>query len=204
MSGPYPGIPLGQPPSTRPDVIRHLPWLVGAISVIGLIGTLFPMWSLNLAPRDFGFERSQLDIDDDGNFTVETISGLATVKFGFYDWILAAAPAAGLIPVVFAVTIATVVAQSLRRGASTMWAAVSAFSLCAIVVVSTTALRPQTRHSITGPLALELDDGNGLTSLNQPPSMDAQIGAGLVIAVVALVAVCGLTGWQYLVDRKQP
>ncbi|MCV7044743.1 hypothetical protein H7J08_08645 [Mycobacterium frederiksbergense] len=159
------------------------------------------MWSLTFRPGDYGFDRSEFDLET-GVVDVESIGGVISVDLGFYDWILSAAPVAAVMPLVFALTIAVSLTQVLRSADHRFWGAIAASALCAIVLVVSTAIRPQTRHAVTGPLARELSSDD-LATLGQPAPVDVGLGAGFALTIVALIAVGVLGGWQYVITSRR-
>lgn len=196
--GPIPQ-PIQRP---RQPWTHYLPLIVAVIAVIGLAGTLLPMWSLTLQPGDFGFNRYEFDVDS-GSVSAQSVGGLVSVSIGFYDWFISAAPVAAVMPIVFALTIALATAQWLSGSGRHLWGAASALSLCSIIVVAATALRPEARHTVTGPLVHALKS-NDLAALNQPTPMDVSIGAGFIVSLVALLAIGTLTGWYYYSNASRP
>lgn len=200
MNTAYPGPQPGVPAPRRPQWTRYLPLAVGVVGFAGLAGTLLPMWSLTLQPRDIGLHSTNVIVDDDA-VTVETVGGAALVEVGFYDWFVSAVPMIGFIPIVFALAIAVSATQPLRSDDRRLWAAISAFALCALVVTAMTSIRPQSRQEVTGPLAGELDQ-RSFASITDPTPMDVGIEAGFALAIAALIAVCGLSCWQYVVTSR--
>lgn len=200
MNPTHPGPQLGSATSPRPQWTRYLPSAIGAVAFAGLAGTLLPMWTLTLDPRDIGFNRVSTDIDQ-GTVFIEEVGGAATVEVGFYDWFLSAAPVAGAIPIALALAIAVSATHPLKSVDRRLWAAISAFALCALILVAMTSLRPQARQEVTGPLARELDQ-RSFSSITEPTPMDVGVDAGFVLAIAALIAVCALSYWQYVVSSS--
>lgn len=181
---------------------RYLPLVLGIAAFAGLAGTLLPMLTLTVHPGDFGAETTSLDPDFSTELTT-AVGGAANLEIGVYDWFLSAAPVAGVIPIVFALAIAASVSQPLRNDDRRMWAAISALAVWALIVVAMTSIRPASRRDVTGPLARRLDH-RSLASITQPAPFDVSIGTGFALAVVALIAVCGLSCWQYVMSSRRP
>lgn len=206
MNPGYPGPPPGYQPGYHPGYQRRpwtdfLPLIIGAVGIVGLGSTLLPMWTLSLQADDLGIV--DYDIDEDGEFVSSPrFDGAASVDIGFYDWILSAAPVAAIMPIVFALAIAVSAAALLCADDRRLWAATSVGALCAVFVVTATAIRPQWRHDVTGPLALELTHTD-LRTITEPAPMDVGIGAGVALTLVALIAVGVLAGWQFVVTSRR-
>lgn len=200
MSSPYPG--QAAPPPARAQLVRFLPFAVGSVAVIGLVGTLLPMWSLTVQRRELGIDAPRYDVDTGSVVPDGSSGGAAAAHVGVYDWILSGASISGVIPIALALAIAISATQLLRGNDRTLWGAAGASALGALIVVVITAIRPRTEHTVTGPLALELDGGSG-RSLNDSVPMDVGIEAGFMLAVAALITICALTGWQYAVTRSR-
>lgn len=201
MNSPYAGPPPGYTAYGRPHWSRFLPMVTGAVALVGLACSLLPMWSLTLRPGDYGFDRAEIDIET-GVLDVDSVGGVVSLDVGFYDWILSAAPVAAIMPIVFALTIAISLTHVLRSADHRFWGAIAASAVCAIALVVATAIRPQTRHAVTGPLARELSS-DALATLNQPAPMVVGLGAGFALTIVALIAVGVLSGWVYVITSRQ-
>ncbi len=198
MYNPQPGYgppqPYGPPPPQRaPFVISgHVIAIAfGVVALAGLLCTLLPMWTLDVNPADF--ERGRYGSESD------LAGSLVKVHVGFYDWLISAAPVLAMIPLALAVAVAVAVIQILRKGADReMWGFSAAFAVCALVLAVSVAIRPSSVAEVSGPLAREL----GPRDLDQASGVDVGYGPGLIIAVIALVVVCGIAAWQYLATAK--
>jgi hypothetical protein len=198
MYNPQPG--YGPPPTYGPPP-RRAPFVIsgqvvavafGVVALAGFLCTLLPMWTLDVNPADFEGSGSQSRID--------VVNGLIKIHVGFYDWIIAAAPVLALIPLALAVAVAVAVIQILRKGVDReMWGAAAAFALCALVLAAAVAIRPSSSAEVSGPLAQKLKPHD--LPLNQASGVDVGYGPGLIIALIALVAVCGIAAWQYVAAK---
>lgn len=194
MYNPQPG--YGPPP--QPYGAQRAPFVLtkqmiaiafGIVALAGMLCTLLPMWTLTVNPADF--QRNRFDDGDD------LANSLVKIHLGFYDWITKAPPVFALIPLALAVAVAVALIQILGKGADRlMWGASAALALCALVLTASVAIRPSTAVEVTGPLAREF--GPRDLSLNQASSTDVGYGAGLIISLITLVAICGIAAWQYI------
>lgn len=187
---------------THPQTARPLPaWLpaalMGAVALVGLGCTLLPMWTLAVNPADF---RSEL-----GGIDPDLADSTVDITLGFYDWGAANGNSAAIamIPIALAVAVAIAVTLAVRGSDRTMWGAAAATALSSLVLSLAVVLQPATDLEITGPLGRELSPED-LGSLDTGSDLDVGYGAGLVIALIALVLVLGLAAWQYFASGRPP
>jgi hypothetical protein len=185
--------PYGPPPQRAPFVIpgQIVAIAFGVVALAGLLCTLLPMWTLDVNPADF--ERGRYGSESD------LANSLVKIHVGFYDWLISSAPVLAMIPLALAVAVAVAVIQIIRKGADReMWGASAAFAVCALVLAASVAIRPSSAAEVSGPLARELKP----RELDQASGVDVGYGPGLIIAVIALVVVCGIAAWQYIATSK--
>jgi len=205
MYDPQPG--YGPPP--QPYAAQRAPFVLskqmvaiafGVVALAGMLCTLLPMWTLTVNPADF--QRNRFDDGD------ELGNSLIKIHLGFYDWITKAPPVFALIPLALAVAVAVALIQIIGKGADRlMWGASAVSALFSLVLTASVAIRPSSAAEVTGPLAREL--GPRDLPLNQASSTDIGYGPGLIIALITLVAICGIAAWQYVVtsdpaDEQSP
>jgi hypothetical protein len=184
----------------QPRGQRWLPAAIGVVALAGLLSTLLPMWSMGLPSLRGsvvalwfglgigGFPKSESEIE---------------IHVGFYDWIASGRPVVAVAPLVLALAIAVAVAAVLAGPDRTQWGATAAAAMCALIMLGATAIRPQSARDITGPLADQMSHRDAAMIQNSGQT-DVHVGAGLVLALVALALVAGLAGWQYFsVSRQQ-
>lgn len=198
MYDPHPGYgppPRQYAPQRGPFVIsgQMVAIAFGVVALAGLLCTLLPVWTLNVNPADFERNRSGVGRD--------AANSLVKIHVGFYDWLISTAPVLAMIPLALAVAAAVALIQIFRKGAEReMWGSSAAFALCALVLAASVAIRPASAAEVSGPLAQRL--GPRDLPLNQASGVDVGYGPGLIIASIALVAVCGIATWQYIVTAK--
>jgi hypothetical protein len=152
----------------------------GLLAAVGLGCMLPPLWTLTADSADLeaGFAEAGVRWEDTG----------VTLRIGFYDWGLVTSGATAI-----AVTLAV-------RGADrTLWAAAAATMLCTLALSAATALQPAPSREVTGPLSRRLR----LEDLDAGGGFDVGYGAGLIVALVAMVGVLGVAVWQYAALRPR-
>ena len=165
--------------------------MVGVVALAGVLCTLLPMWAVDLDPGDYsGYGVAGVD--------PELAGSKITLHVGFYDWLTSTAPVLALIPIALAVAVGAAVAQAVRATPErTIWGAAAAFAFCALVLAASVAVSPSAAVEVTGELSRNMRPGE--FTVDQDSSLDVSYGAGLVISVIALVLVCGIAAWQYVV-----
>ena len=185
---------------TYPPPARPLPaWLpaalMGVLALVGLGCTLLPLWTMAVNPADFRPDLGGIDPD--------AVDSTLDITVGFYDWGAASANSAAIamIPIALAVAVAIAVTLAARGSDRTLWGAAAATALSSLVLSIAVVLQPATDIEITGPLGRELRPSD-LGSLDAGADLDVGYGAGLIVAVVALVLVLGVATWQYFVSGR--
>lgn len=162
---------------------------------LGLLSTLLPMWSLKVHPTAYGRTAE----GSDG----PTAKGDITVHIGFYDWIVSGRPVGAVLPVVLALAAAAAVAALLAGPDRQLWAIVAAAAVCAVIVVVGTAISPDSKGEVTGPVAERMSRSD-VATIEHPAPVDVAIGAGAVLAILATAVVGALAAWQYFAARERP
>lgn len=181
---------------TPPVARTTFAWLpsafMGLVALVGLGCTLLPLWTISADDEDLraGLEEAGVRLGDSG----------VKLNVGFYDWgiVTSAATVVGLIPIALAVVVAIAVTQAVRGADRTLWAAAAMTVVCTLVLSVATAFQPVPSPEVTGPLARELSPGD----LDAGAGFDVGYGAGLIIALVALVVVLGIAAWQYIASGR--
>ncbi|WP_179470124.1 hypothetical protein [Mycolicibacterium vinylchloridicum] len=187
MTGPH--IPVTRPP------ITWLPAaLMGAMAVIGLLSTLLPIWTLQVALSDLSPGLTIMDGDD-----VEQTVG---VHFGFYTWIVANVPVAAVIPLTLAVAAAVAMTQAVSGSNRTLWGGTAALAVGALVLTASVAIRPNRTTSVTGPLAKEVSMRGLRRTVGADGDLGVGLGSGLIVALICLIAVLAIAAWQYVISSR--
>lgn len=164
---------------------------MGLVAAVGLGCTLLPLWEITLDSRDL-----EAGLAEAG---VRWQNSDITLRIGFYDWgiVTSSATVVALIPIALAVALALALTLAVRGADRTLWAAAAMTTVCTLALSAATALQPAPSRDVTGPLArrLSLDDTGG--------GFDVGYGAGLIVALVALVGVFGIAVWQYAALRPR-
>ena len=167
--------------------------LTGLLAAVGLGCTLLPLWTLHADSADLeaGLAEAGVRWEDTG----------VTLRIGFYDWglVTSGATAIALIPIALAVAVAIAVTLAVRGADRTLWAAAAATMLCTLALSAATALQPAPSREVTGPLSRRLR----LEDLSAGGGFDVGYGAGLIVALVAMVGVLGVAAWQYAALRPK-
>ena len=206
MNSHSPGQQPVYPVHTKRPWSYFVPFAIGALALVGLATTALPAWSLSGQASDFGYDKDVITQLESGGvaFSTEPLNGMATVHLGLYDWIVSAAPMAAMVPIVFTLALSTSIVQFLSGNDHRLWGSLSAIGVCALVVVIITSLRPVTYYDVSGPLAREMSLSDSSAVLGESSPLEGGIGAGLVIALAALLAVSCLAGWQYVMTSRRP
>lgn len=164
---------------------RWFPLVFGLVAGAGLLSTLLPMWSVSVHQADL--EGSEVVRDNGG----------INLKLGFYDWVVSGRPVGAVLPLVLALAVAVAVAAALCVPDRIWWGVTAAAGLCAVIVVGATAIRPNSRAELTGRIGERMSPAEA-AGIRDPAPMDVDVGAGLVLALLAVAVIGGLAAWQCL------
>lgn len=191
MTGPSSGphIPVGRPP------ITWLPAAVmGAVAAIGLLSTLLPIWTLQIALSDLSPGLTITDYDD--------VEQTVDVNLGFYTWIAGNLPAVAVIPLTLAVAVAVAMIQVVSGSDRTLWGGMAALAVCALALTVLVAIAPDRATSVTGPLAKEMSVRGLRRTVGGEGDLGVGLGSGLIVAMICLIAVLAIAAWQYVISSR--
>jgi len=186
---------MGYPPPVAVSSQRWLPVGIGAVALAGLLSTLLPMWSMSLP----ALRGSLVGL---GVGVMSKSANDIQIHIGFYDWIASGRPACAVAPLALALAVAVAVASVVGEPDRTMWSVAAGASVCALIILAATAIRPQSAREITGPLAAHMSRRD-MVAIQNSGHVAANMSAGLVLALVTLAVVAGLAAWQFLAMVRQ-